>query len=65
MKLMINGEITECSARNVKDLLEELKILPARVAVEVNLSIVKRNNYPSCVLHEGDRVEIVNFVGGG
>jgi len=65
MKLSINGEVAEYSAKTVKDLLEELKILPGSVAVEVNLSIVKRGNYPFCVLHEGDRVEIVNLVGGG
>jgi thiamine biosynthesis protein ThiS len=65
MKLSINGEVAEYYVGTVKDLLEELKIIPARVAVEVNLTIVKRNDYPSYVLREGDRVEIVNLVGGG
>ena len=65
MKLTINGECAESYAKTVKELLEELKILPVRVAVEVNLTIVKRNDYPSYVLREGDMVEIVNLVGGG
>jgi len=65
MNLMINGKPAESYAVNVKELLEELRFLPGRVAVEVNLSVVKRVDYASCRLHEGDRVEIVNFVGGG
>jgi sulfur carrier protein len=65
MRLIINGEFAESCADNVKELLEELNFLPGRVAVEVNLSVVKRADYVSFRLHEGDRVEIVNFVGGG
>ena len=37
----------------------------SRVAVEVNLAIVRKAEYASFRLHEGDTVEIVNFVGGG
>jgi sulfur carrier protein len=65
MNLIINGKLAESYAANVKELLEELRFLPGGVAVEVNLSVVKRADYASCRLHEGDRVEIVNFVGGG
>ncbi|HAM50390.1 MAG TPA: thiamine biosynthesis protein ThiS [Nitrospiraceae bacterium] len=65
MKLIINGEDTETGAGTVKELLDELRTQPERVAVEVNLSVVKRAEYPSFCLKEGDRVEIVNFVGGG
>ena len=65
MRLIINGDFTESCADNVKELLEELEFLPGRVAVEVNLTVVKRADYASCRLQEGDRVEIVNFVGGG
>jgi len=65
MNLIINGKLAESYAANIKELLEELRFLPGGVAVEVNLSVVKRADYASCRLHEGDRVEIVNFVGGG
>ena len=44
--------------------LGELRIKPERVAVEVNLSIIKKSDYDSCRLKDGDRIEIVNFVGG-
>ena len=46
-------------------LLAELNIDPQRVAVEHNLTIVKRAHYESLVVGEGDEIEIVNFVGGG
>jgi sulfur carrier protein len=65
MKLIINGEDREIAATTVKELLDELRTQPERVAVEVNLSVVKRAEYASFCLKEGDRVEIVNFVGGG
>ena len=66
MKLKVNGEHFETSsARTVMDLLEELKIEPERVAVEVNLTIVKKADYATFGLQTGDAVEIVNFIGGG
>ena len=46
-------------------LLAELNIDLQRVAVEHNLTIVKRANYDSAIVREGDEIEIVNFVGGG
>ncbi len=66
MRLKINGEIIDnLKAATVTELLGELKIEPERVAVEVNLAIVKKTDYGSFNLNDGDTVEIVNFVGGG
>ena len=65
MKLRINGEDYESERETLSALLEELKVIPGRVAVEVNLKVVRRADYPNLVLKEGDVVEIVNFVGGG
>ncbi|KAF0146455.1 MAG: sulfur carrier protein [Nitrospirae bacterium] len=65
MRLIINGDNIDSNAGTVKELLEELKIEPGRVAVEVNLAIIKKAEYESYVLKDGDRIEIVNFVGGG
>lgn len=66
MKLKVNGEHFETSsAGTVMDLLEELKIKPERVAVEVNMRIVKKSDYATFGLQTGDTVEIVNFIGGG
>ncbi len=66
MRLIVNGEILENSnAGTVIELLDELHIKPEQVAVEVNLSIVKKDVYSTFTLHDGDKVEIVKFVGGG
>jgi thiamine biosynthesis protein ThiS len=66
MRLKVNGDTIEVAKdASVRGLLEELGIEPAGVAVEVNLSIVKKSEYMNVRLNEGDTVEIVNFVGGG
>ena len=53
------------SVETIQDLLKELQIDQGRVIVEVNLSIVRKSEFPTFKLHDGDKVEIVNFVGGG
>jgi thiamine biosynthesis protein ThiS len=66
MRLIVNGENLEVSnVETLQDLLKELQIEPQRVAVEINVSIVKKSDYSTFKLNEGDRVEIVNFIGGG
>ena len=66
MKLTLNGEIKQIEKGiTVSGLLESLQVEPARVAVEVNLKIIKKADYLSLQLNEGDSVEIVSFVGGG
>ena len=46
-------------------LLDQLKLNPGLVVVELNLNILKRDELPNAALKEGDQVEIVHFVGGG
>ncbi|MBI4826364.1 MAG: sulfur carrier protein ThiS [Nitrospirae bacterium] len=66
MKLKINGIESEVDESiTIFCLLENLNIEPERVAVEINLKIIKRCNFNDHYLKEGDAVEIVNFVGGG
>ena len=66
MTIRVNGEPLEIAGpRTLAALLAELNIEPGRVAVEHNLTIVKRANYDSVIVREGDAIEIVNFVGGG
>ena len=50
---------------SVSALLAQLEIDARRVAVELNLAVVKKAAYDSSVINDGDEVEIVNFVGGG
>ena len=66
MKLTVNGNETDFKdSLTVTELLASLQIEPARVAVEVNLNIIKKCDYEKQALKDGDTVEIVNFVGGG
>ncbi|PIV40951.1 MAG: thiamine biosynthesis protein ThiS [Nitrospirae bacterium CG_4_10_14_0_8_um_filter_41_23] len=66
MRLVVNEKIFETSnAETIMALLNELRIEPGQVAVEVNLSIIKKAEYSTFRLNDGDKVEIVNFVGGG
>ena len=66
MFITLNGEPFELAAPlSVADLLTKLAIDPRRVAVEHNLSILKRHLFADTLVQGGDRIEIVNFVGGG
>lgn len=66
VQITLNGERFEIEQPlSVTALLDRLDIDPRRVAVEHNLSIIKRQRFPEVVVGDGDTVEIVNFVGGG
>jgi len=64
--ITLNGERHDLAAPvTVAQLLAQLDIDSRRVAVEHNLTVVKRTSYAETIVREGDAVEIVNFVGGG
>ena len=64
--ITVNGERFELDHPvSLVDLLARLDIDPRRVAIEHNLSILKRHTFSDVILREGDTLEIVNFVGGG
>jgi thiamine biosynthesis protein ThiS len=67
MRLVINGEEREIAAvqPTLAVLVELLGMKSDRVAVELNRAIVARERWPDTPLREGDRLEIVHFVGGG
>lgn len=66
MRVIVNGEEMELpEGTGLPRLLEQLKLRPEQVVVEHNLQILKRDQIPGRALQEGDRVEIVHFVGGG
>ena len=66
MELLVNGEKRQVAdGLTASQLLDALQVVPERVVVEVNLTILKRAQLPGAVLKEGDQVEIVQFVGGG
>jgi sulfur carrier protein len=66
LTLVINGENRTISpVANVRELLRSLGISEDRVAVELNRKIVRRNDWEKTSVSNQDRVEIVQFVGGG
>jgi thiamine biosynthesis protein ThiS len=65
MELTVNGKTMNISPATICDLLVQLEIDPTSVAVERNLEIVPKKRYESVCLCDGDRIEIVHFVGGG
>ena len=66
MELYVNGEqkIVD-GVRSLAQLVEHLGMKGDRVAVELNREIVRREQWVETELQEGDRLEIVHFVGGG
>lgn len=66
MQIFVNGEPRNCTdGQSLSQLIESLGMKGDRVAVEVNREIVPRTLWQATPLHEGDRLEIVHFVGGG
>jgi len=66
VSVTINGEVRHLNGPlNVRDLLASLGQDPAKVAVERNLEIVPRSLYGETMVDEGDKLEIVHFIGGG
>ena len=66
MQLTVNGETRAFEAvPHVAALVEHLGLDRRKVAVERNLEIVARSAYEATALAEGDRIEIVHFIGGG
>jgi sulfur carrier protein len=66
MKLVINGEEREIAdVTTLAALIESFGMKPDRIAVELNREIVQRPKWPDTTLRDGDKLEIVHFVGGG
>jgi len=64
--IRLNGEAYELAGpTSVSALLAALDIDPRRVAVELNLVVLKRTAFATTMIQAGDAMEIVNFVGGG
>ncbi len=65
MRIEVNGVEQDLSpGTNLTGLLSQLNLTPERVAIELNMEVVDRKQFDSA-LKEGDKVEIIHFVGGG
>ena len=66
MRIQVNGESREVADKlSLQDLVIYLNLSAARLAIELNQNVVRRGDWPTMILKEDDRVEIVHFVGGG
>ncbi|NBC20704.1 MAG: sulfur carrier protein ThiS [Alphaproteobacteria bacterium] len=66
MKILLNGETRNVpEGMNLAQLVAEISDDPRGIAIERNLEIVPKSEHAETVLQEGDRLEIVQFVGGG
>ena len=66
MQVTINGQPQDVRGElSITELLEQRNVQPVRVAVELNEDVVPRKAFSNTTLSDGDRVEIVTFVGGG
>lgn len=66
MTIVVNGNQTDIpDSSTISDLIKQLGLNAERVAVERNRKIVRRAEWGSTAISEGDRLEVVHFVGGG
>ncbi len=65
MEITLNSQIIQTEQTNVNDLIASLNLKVPNVVVELNLKILKRVNWEKTILHPGDCVEIITFMGGG
>ncbi|WP_242969071.1 sulfur carrier protein ThiS [Peptostreptococcus russellii] len=63
--IKVNGKKYEIDSVNLLEFIRSEKFDENKIAVELNGDIVKRGNYDQYILSDGDKIEIVCFVGGG
>lgn len=64
--ILVNGERREVDGSiSLSALLQRLSLPERRVAVELNGRVVRRSDWPQTVIVNGDKIEVVHFVGGG
>ncbi len=66
MNVYVNGELREVrGTSSLAQLITELDLPVARIAIELNRDVVRRGDWDRTMLKDEDRIEIVHFVGGG
>jgi thiamine biosynthesis protein ThiS len=66
LRVYVNGEARELSTPiSLAELINQLDLPAARIAVELNRAVIRRNEWNTTMLGDEDRIEIVHFVGGG
>lgn len=66
MQIILNGKETKVKDHStLQELLEEMEIKPQMIASELNSKIIRRSEYATTQIHPGDRLEILQMIGGG
>ena len=66
IQILLNGEKRTIPKKiDLDNLLDEFSLPKQRIAIELNNSVIRRIDWPSTVVDEGDKIEVVHFVGGG
>jgi len=65
MNIIVNGEAKETKSSTLLALMHELGIEPKVMAAAINMNVVKKEVWETTALSEGDKVELLHFVGGG
>lgn len=66
MKVFINGETKEITNQlNLSDLLKLFSLPQERIAIELNKEVVRKKDWETIQVSDGDKLEVIHFVGGG
>ena len=66
MKILINGETKEISNElDLQELLTHFSLPLQNVAIELNKKVVRKKDWESIKVADGDKLEVIHFVGGG
>ena len=65
MQITLNGQLAATAAPTLLDLIAEHGFAPDAIVAEVNFTLIKKEHWQQQLLHEGDTVELLSFVGGG
>jgi thiamine biosynthesis protein ThiS len=66
MQITINGEKKEISNElNLSELLKRFSMPQQRIAIELNKEVVRKKDWENIKLSDGDKLEVIHFVGGG
>ncbi|MFO7942040.1 MAG: sulfur carrier protein ThiS [Bacillota bacterium] len=65
MEIIINGKKEETEARTINDIVEKRKLDKSGLVIEHNGKILQQDNWPERKIQNGDKLELLSFVGGG
>ena len=65
MNINLNGKTIESQSSTLKDLVRENGLNPGALVAEVNLEVIRQEDWETFQIKDGDSIELLNFVGGG